>query len=434
MSNKYTIGTSKSSLFADAEPYHYGEGYPDAGYYLPNIGEDGNSNTTDIKIQNPTGDERSNGYSEFDTIPTYKINHTPLSYIKKGTFPLPQIIGDSGGDSCFKIVITYTTFKKIHKIQLWGGETLTDIGQFLDSEVWAFSHFKTPENELKKIGFVLVGGGGGGGGASMLDADKDGSKSDRYTTPGGGGGGGEIVCGVLDVTYPEWAVGADAEPTEVTMEYIMELGTAGKGGASGNYDGVSHNDPHYGFEGKDGTASKLSLIINGVSAGELATAAGGGGGEPGQEKTGGTGGAGGQTYRSTKSLTATYSGRTMTVGVICNTKQGGKGGSPDGETMKSPAFAFNIFFSKTEPPVDNTKYCIKLNHAESEGGATSANNYVAAYRYGPGGHSFSRGPAIDYAYLQGGCGGMGGAGEIFTNPADSEENGRGGKGYGAFYY
>lgn len=432
MSNKYTIGTSKSSLFADAEPYHYGNGYPDAGYYLPNIGEDGNSNTTDVKIQNPTEDERSNGYSEIDTIPTYKINSTPLSYIKKGTFPLPQIIGDNGGWTYSSIVVTYASSKTISTITLKRGDTLDAMGNYIrPTSYLAYSH----ENEhLKKIGFVLVGAGGGGGGASMLDANKDGSKSDRYTTPGGGGGGGEIVCGVLDITYPEWAVGTGATPEEVTLEYLMELGTAGKGGVSGSVDGVSHNEPHYGSEGEDGTASKLSLKINGSSAGELATAAGGEGGAPGQSQTGGTGGPGGQTYRSTKSLTATYSGKTRTVGVICRTAQGGKGGSPDGDTMKSPAFAFNIFFSKTEPPEDNSNYCIKLSHAEGEGGTTNSNNYVSAYRYGPGGHSFSRGPGVGYGYVQRGCGGMGGAGEIFTNPSDSIENGRGGTGYGAFYY
>ena len=37
----------------------------------------------------------------------------------------------------------------------------------------------------------------------MLDADKNGKASDQYSTPGGGGGGGEIICGVVDVTYPE---------------------------------------------------------------------------------------------------------------------------------------------------------------------------------------------------------------------------------------
>lgn len=436
MSNKYTIGTAKKSIFADAEPYHYGDGYPDAGFYLPNIGEDDNPNTTDVKIQNPIA-ERSNGYSDIGTISDYKIKGESLSYIKKGTFPLPQIIGNNGGYTYFSIVVTYDNSKTLNNITLKRGNTLAEMSVFTSANYGAYSHDRYEKEPLKKIGFVLVGAGGGGGGASMLDANKDGSKSDRYTTPGGGGGGGEIVCGVLDITYPEWAVGAAANATEVTLEYLMELGTAGKGGASGNKDGVSHNEPHFGLVGEDGAGSKLSLKINGSSAIELATAAGGGGGTPGQDQTGGSGGAGGHTSRSTLpvSLNATYESKTKTVGVICKTKTGGEGGKPaDGNTMKSPAFEFNIFFSATEPLEDNSNYWIKLRHAEGEGGTTSSSNYVSAYRYGPGGHSFSRGPGKDYGYVQGGCGGMGGAGEIFTNPSDSIENGRGGAGYGAFYY
>ena len=72
------------NIFAKAEPYRYGKGYPEYNYFLP-IGEDEDPKTSDdIKIQDPTTD---NKFSELAKIDNYKINGKSLQYIVPWTFP-----------------------------------------------------------------------------------------------------------------------------------------------------------------------------------------------------------------------------------------------------------------------------------------------------------------------------------------------------------
>ena len=74
----YTI--SSKDLFNDAEPYLYGEPYPNTGKYLPlPWGKDTEEFTTDdLKIQMP----EYNGYSNIKYIDGFKINESIYSYLE----------------------------------------------------------------------------------------------------------------------------------------------------------------------------------------------------------------------------------------------------------------------------------------------------------------------------------------------------------------
>jgi hypothetical protein len=86
---KYTIGSNSTEMFNNAEPYYFGSGSPNINYFLidgKSIGEDNNDKTTDdVKIQLP--DDSS--FAVIEEISGFTIgeNSSPLTYIKKGTFP-----------------------------------------------------------------------------------------------------------------------------------------------------------------------------------------------------------------------------------------------------------------------------------------------------------------------------------------------------------
>jgi hypothetical protein len=86
---KYTIGSNSTEMFNNAEPYYFGSGSPNINYFLidgKSIGEDDNSGTTDdIKIQQPDG----SAFTIVEEITGFTVgeNSSPLTYIKKGTFP-----------------------------------------------------------------------------------------------------------------------------------------------------------------------------------------------------------------------------------------------------------------------------------------------------------------------------------------------------------
>ena len=82
----YTVGDDFLNPFKDAEPYFYGSGSPNAGYFMP-IGEDLDPLTNEFKVQLP---EEYNKYSTINYIDQYSTgsNKINLSYIEKGTFPI----------------------------------------------------------------------------------------------------------------------------------------------------------------------------------------------------------------------------------------------------------------------------------------------------------------------------------------------------------
>ena len=242
ISLKYTV--LNENPFAEAEPYLYGSGSPNAWYFLP-IGEDNDNTTTaDFKVQLA----ESNGYSTVKYLDAFKINGNSIAYLEQGTFPVMRLIksyaspyvasdhntntnsdtpidannGESDTHKAFcKLIITYDitydintskNIKNIKTIQLNyyhlnkttdpASSLLSDLdsatasdsftiysrGDGADKDIIKFIKHNT-ERCPKRLGFILTGGGGGAGGISQLDPNKNKSGGDQYTTSGGGGGG-----------------------------------------------------------------------------------------------------------------------------------------------------------------------------------------------------------------------------------------------------
>jgi hypothetical protein len=304
-----TITETESDPFADAEPYHYGEGVPSAGYYLP-IGEDSNdSTTTDIKVQAP----ENNGYSIIKKLDGFRAgpNEESLKYIEKGTFPLLNLIGsysspyisnttckpeDADKDngvrdpkySFCKLIITYDN-KEISSITLNYYNLTTNTKPTTEPAARSTTIYNTTtatfeahagETIPKRLGFILTGGGGGAGGIGQFDPNKNGSGTDQFILAGGSGSGAEIVYGVFDLTYPTWSdLNLTNDITELT--FTIALGRGGAGGAHGSANSVAHKDPHPGSNGSDGEDSIIYVSAGNIVNEEILRACKGSGGAAG---------------------------------------------------------------------------------------------------------------------------------------------------------
>jgi hypothetical protein len=372
--------------FADAEPYHYGSGSPDGGYFIP-IGEDNKADTQDVKVQTP----EANGYSNIKKIESFKIDSKELQYIEKGTFPLMRKIesynspyvadthntgggneltesnGETDihqvfcellisydGDTVTKIMFNYyhtstnansTPEKTIESLGT------ADTSSTLYDKATSTAAFTRHSDEPypKRLGFILTGGGGGSGGCSCFDPEKDGKSDNQYATPGGGGGGAEIICGVFDLTKPTWV--------SDTLKYIIYLGNGGKGGKHWE-GGVSRNNPGWGKAGAEGHDSRIWIYKN-DSYIEICTACGGFGGGAGVIAGGGSGGSGGS-HKGTYAI-GYNSAYNFT---LCKQIPGGKGSSQVGENgVENEALTAYLYFGTNMPPTDKSAFCLSLNHA-----------------------------------------------------------------------
>jgi hypothetical protein len=403
-------------IFEDAEPFHYGTGYPDAGYFLPSVGEDYNPNTSDDKIQNFL-EEGSNGYSTGKQLSEFKIQGTPLYVIQKGTFPLMQLLGEYTNTStsskvCY-LIVTYdgNSISSI-RADIYTGSTRTDNIMNINNKNDSYTIHKHSEKFPSRIGFILTGGGGGCGGVSRIDPKSDGKNND-YTTPGGGGGGGEIVCGVLDISKPQGALINGNE-----LVYKISLGGGGAGGKNGDGDpdyddydkGAGVSGSGVGTDGTDGGDSQIcrcSSLVSGdsynyynysiIPQDVYYVAKGGKGGQRGLRGAAGAGGAGG---KSTQTLRKLNYGCTL-----CKSIPGGNGGSQVGESStKNEALSLKLYFSNKEPPYSTDgegKFYITKDHKAVE--TTHNANDMSLGASVAGGHSFGQG-----ATQNNGAGGGGG--------------------------
>jgi hypothetical protein len=426
---KYTV--NNESLFANAEPYHYGEGSPNVGYFLP-VGEDNNESTTnDFKIQKA----ETNGYSKIKYLDAFKINNHSIAYIEAGTFPLPREVHSfestevaAGNYDFYNLKITYKnakiisiigeTYSRSQSIPIYDTTDRTVKGlvpkTLYNSETEEgvlYTDLKHGNEEFpKRLGFILVSGGGGCGGGGRYDPDKNkkGSSGD-YVVPGGGGGGGGAVYGVLDISYEAAKKIQNIEnPTELV--YYVKLGTGGYAGenkisseaASGGYDGLNGGNGSHSvlYVKKPGFTNPLELIKAGIGLG-------GGGAKNHTFGSGGEGGSGiwfGLDKESPKSETELADQYNC---IIRGTIAGGKGGHvmADSETnVTNDKVAFSVYFSETLPP-SQQEYLLSRTHAATVTTYSTTSNTSASIFKTPGGHSFGNGAEADRPPTKGGGGG-----------------------------
>lgn len=250
----YTVGENNVDIFTDAETYHYGKKSPIGNYFLP-LGDDNSQNTVDdVLIQYP----EANAYSKVVSVDGFTIGQQQdkINYIERGTFPL------CGENSLSWESISSTGNQVTVKVTYNRDTTISNI------EVGGNSPFNSKINEIKRLGFILVGGGGGCGGYAEYDNCSSGSE-EEYVCPGSGGGGGETVVGVLNVECPQVNRGSSGfvvldkqiklsnsikEIWVTSIEFIVKIGQGGNPGASDYNDGGSH--------GTSGGDSTIDLQIN----------------------------------------------------------------------------------------------------------------------------------------------------------------------------
>lgn len=453
ISLKYTV--LNTNPFAEAEPYLYGSGSPNAWYFLP-IGDDNDAATTDFKVQLA----ESNGYSTVKYLEAFKINGNSIAYIEQGTFPVMRLIksyaspyvasdhntntssttsvdennGESDNHKAFcKLIITYdnATDKNIKTIQLNyyhlnkttdpASSLLSDLdstaasdsltiysrGDSADKDTIKFIKHNT-ERCPKRLGFILTGGGGGAGGISQLDPNKNKSGGDQYTTSGGGGGGGEVVYGVFNLTHPTWAT------TATQLIYTIYLGNGGKGGKHGSAGDTSHNNPQYGDNGSNGYDSIVWVATDTVAREELFRVCGGFGGSSGGLDTFGGAGSGGSYIGVNYSNMIRKANKNC---ILCAQISGGNGGTLANDVVSNKEFKHSLYFSNSIPPADQADYCLNLTYDALIGTNNSSTNRSSTNV--PGGHSFGKGGTKDVNPTNGagGCcndsGGRDGAGGYF---------------------
>ena len=456
------------------EPYHYGPGSPLKNWYLP-IGEDSDELTfNDLKIQAP----EDNGYSEIGYVEGYQIEGKNIPYIKKGTFPLAgenHIIYRheelSGKDS--------SSTGKYNQKDSWTHHTAViffteDSNNYPDRvaeycSIWEppttspATHYTTPSNRtyfdsndgykdgfiskhsfnnqnIKRLGFMLVGAGGGGGGSSWYyernKAKKKTSNTVSFPYPGSGGGGGGILIGALliDPIKIKKAFDLAASTHLDWIDFIFSVGIRGYRGD--NY--TTTNSMSYGSNGVAGDDTALVGIElcyresaeAGVSSRKYKCkvftdikALGGAGGAAGNHSQPVRGGLGGG-YQFPKSNNINKNCVYIAKGV-----KGGNGSDCDKESDQNnaPAFKCDLYLSNTD--ASNTDHCFKIDHPtrasvtdiseNTDPSKFDLNNTTVAggSSYGNGAYRDSSGP---HAADIGGGGSSGGDG--FTSDSNESQD------------
>ena len=268
----YTWENSSESIFKDVEPYHCGTpSITDAFFDFEFDPEKCDETNNFQKFER-------NGYTnEITTSKTvdginyhYSANGQVISGCEKGTVILANHPDHSAvrweGNSNTTITINSN-----------GTLTISNNGTEASFDKDSFTYDVFP----KRLGILLVGGGGGAGGGTWYDNRKDGTHNDISYYSGGSGGGGGIIWGVIDLEQ----LCKDKEKVALSIK----VGDGGEGGRNADTNGLTHNKPKKGKNGKNGGSTELKLS----EAIVLASANGGKGGEAGHWTDLARGGGGG---------------------------------------------------------------------------------------------------------------------------------------------
>lgn len=435
-----------NKLFQDAEPYFYGTGTPEAGYFLPD--------TAEFRVQAA----ESNNYSEIVKYSGFAVKESKLTAIKKGTFPIissSHLVATCKYATDLKVKYDHTG-KEIESIYIHNQDDIK--GKTYTKNDFATNHKLTKLPTT--LGFVLVGGGGGAGGITQYDTKKDGSTKNQCALAGGGGGGGEIVWGVIKLDPPKPTKNSKGEyilfeqnlgttePIITELDFSIAGYSGGAGGVNGNWDNCSAKKPQYGGNGGNGSATwmnvKVSYKINNGSYStesiDVVTAYGGKGGSYGVYDGVAAGGAGGTiAHHSTDSFPASSL-------VVVKRKAGGNGGSVNKDTSIShSSYEEKIYPGTACPTVADC--LITINHAvnNGQGKGTAAGGKDNRWKNTanvetPGGHSFGNGGT---KYTRPTYGGGGACYRTYDEKWDEKNTGggsegeafgAGAKGFFAIYY
>jgi hypothetical protein len=428
----YGEGDNAVSIFADAEPYYYGDAAPSGNYFVP-LGVDNDANTADIKVQAGDGSY----YQTIKTVEGFTIGQSqaPLTYIEKGTFPclnrpsglLSWELPETYTNSSVQLTVEYNEDKSISKIKVGDYEGFNGYG-------------------IKRLGFILVGGGGGAGGHTDYDDCSSGG-DELYVCPGAGGGGGETIWGVLNLEYPpittstggafilgmrtnESGGGAIKQINSIT--YTASIGTSGSVGTHAVNDGGSD-----GSSGGDTTLSIKATFTNFQGATKstedkvIIRAAGGKGGGKGTiDKSSIVGGNGGSSsYRlSTASdfftnwygISGTLAG-TAGSSITLNTSNYNSSSATSVDARTN-----FLTVSSSNTPISYCKDCSQPSLSPAIKMTEDQDNLDSCSI--PGGHSFGHGSGKTSSgvYEAAGWGGGGAGGNKSSN--------YGGKGFFGLYY
>ena len=268
----YTWEDSSESIFKDFEPYHCGvPAITDAFFDFEFDPEKCNETNNFQKFER-------NGYTnEVTTSKTvdginyhYSANGQVISGCEKGTV----ILAAHPKHDTF---IRKGDYNATITINSNGTLTISSYGTGASFDKDSFTYGVFP----KRLGILLVGGGGGAGGGTWYDNRKDGTHNDISYYSGGSGGGGGIIWGIIDLEQ----LCKDKEKVELSIK----VGGGGEGGRNANTNGLTHNKPKKGENGKNGGNTELRLSETIV----LASANGGKGGEAGHWTDLARGGVGG---------------------------------------------------------------------------------------------------------------------------------------------
>ena len=278
----YTWENSSESIFKDFEPYHCGTpAITDAFFDFEFDPEKCDETNNFQKFER-------NGYTnEVTTSKTvdgidyhYSANGQVISGCEKGTVILADhpvhdtIICQGDYNATISIGVDENKYKTLSIVN----------NDTEDGSMFEFNeeNFKCSNKAFpKRLGILLVGSGGGAGGGTWYDNKKDGTHNDISYYSGGSGGGGGIIWGVIDLEQ----LCKDKEK----VAFSIEVGDGGEGGWNANTDGLTHNNPKKGENGKNGGNTELKLSGTIV----LASANGGKGGEAGHWTDLARGGGGG---------------------------------------------------------------------------------------------------------------------------------------------
>lgn len=416
-SGLYTI--NGVNIFEEAEPYYYGIGTPISGKYKP-IGEDQNPTTEEDKIQVP----EKNGFSIINKLNTFKINNTPISYIKNGTFPKIEVDGQKRLTPIWstETANSYTLTLRYNEDDINILESVTIKTEDGNEEVeFTKDYFKNNYN-LKEIptrlGFILVGGGGGGAHWTKIKAAC--CCDETVEIPGTGGAGGAIFWGVINLEKYK-----SENQIEYTRQFIFNVGAGGKAGEAS------------GAEGEAGEASGVESchVLNSTTTTlkKLFTVPGGPGGKTCNANS-----------KNEQALALSVSKPTFNFEedgiVVCGCHSGGGSGVVkvvDTDAGPNQALDFKIFLSSSAEDTDNYSYhtqhdamdTIFIGNKDSITDLNNEKNYCI-----PGGHSLGQGgfylgdSNIKPTKGAGGCaGGEWGRGEPYSHR-------HGAPGYFALFY
>ena len=278
----YTWEDSSESIFKDFEPYHCGApAITDAFFDFEFDPEKCDETNNFQKFER-------NGYTNEVTTSKavdginyhYSANGQVISGCEKGTVILANhpvhgtIICQGDYNATISIGVDENKYKTLSIVN----------NDTEDGSMFEFNEedFKCSNKAFpKRLGILLVGSGGGAGGGTWYDNKKDGTHNDISYYSGGSGGGGGIIWGVIDLEQ----LCKDKEK----VAFSIRVGDGGEGGRNANTNGLTHNNPKKGENGKNGGNTELRLS----GATVLARANGGKGGEAGHWTDLARGGVGG---------------------------------------------------------------------------------------------------------------------------------------------